>query len=175
MKKILAFALAVVAVLSLAGCMGAGSNATTATDPTNPESIKYEDYDYSIMGICQYLDDLGYMVFDYDASKDEAGKATIKMQADMIGAEEGYKSRYTYDGKQWGVEVYYYADTKSDFYKQAKSGKVTVTEEIEDGSFEITVNNNFGIVIHEPKDGEERQAKIIEAFNNFYPKGAPKA
>ena len=69
MKKILAFALAIVAVLSLAGCMGASApKLASATEPANPEKIKYENYDYSISGLCDYLDDLGYMVFDYDAS-----------------------------------------------------------------------------------------------------------
>ena len=171
MKKILAFALAVIAVLSLAGCMGTGTKAITATDPSDSAKIVYTDYDYSLDGLCNYLDDLGYMVFDYDASKDEAGSATIKMQADMIGAESGYKSSYNYGRDKWVVEVYYYADTKSDMYKQAQSGTFTISDEIDNGSFEITVNNNFAIVVHDIKDGEQRKADIIEAFNNFYPKG----
>lgn len=175
MKKILAFALAIVAVLSLAGCMGASApKLASATEPANPEKIKYENYDYSISGLCDYLDDLGYMVFDYDASKDEAGTSTIKMQADLIGAKEGYKSTYKYNKGEWTVEAYYYEDTKSDFYNQAKEGKVTITEEIENGSFEITVNGNFGLVVHAPKDGDERKAQMIEDFNNFYPGGNPR-
>lgn len=157
MKKILAMILAVVAVLSLGGCMTTGIKTVTATDPTDPDKIVYSDYDYSLEGLCNYLDDLGYMVFDYDASKDEAGSATIKMQADLIGAEKGYKSGYNYDGDSWAVEAYYYSDIYSDMYTQAQSGTITLTEEIEDGSFEITVNHHFALVVHEPKDGEERK------------------
>jgi len=169
MKKILAFALAVVAVLTMAGCMGTGAKPTTATDPAEPDKIVYTDYDNSLEGLCNYLDDLGYMVFDYDASKDEAGEATIKMQADMIGADKGYKSNYYYGRDKWAVEVYYYKDTTSDMYKEAQSGKFVLSEEIDNGSFEITVNGNFAIVVHEAKNGEERKAQIIEAFNAFYP------
>lgn len=171
MKKILAFALAVVSMLSMAGCMGTSTNKATATDPADPEKIVYTDYSYSLQGLCNYLDDLGYMVFDYDASKDEAGTATIKMQADMIGAEEGYKSSYYYGKEKWTVEVYYYADTTSDMYNEAKSGTFNISDEIEDGSFEITVNNNFAIVVQDVKDGEERKEAIINAFNSFYPEG----
>ncbi len=171
MKKILAFVLAIAAVLSLSACMGTAAKPTTATDPADPAKIVYTDYDYSIEGLCKYLNDLGYMVFDYDASEDEAGKATVKMQADMIGAESGYKSSYNYGRDKWVVEAYYYADTTSDMYNEAKSGTFTISDEIDNGSFEITVNNNFAIVVHDVKDGAERKADIIEAFNNFYPKG----
>lgn len=174
MKKILAFVLVIAAVFALGGCMGAGVQNITATDPAEPDKIVYTNYPYSLEGLCNYLDDLGYMVFDYDASKDEAGVATIKMQADMIGAEKGYKSSYTYDGDKWVVEAYYYFDTSSQMYSQAKDGKITLTEEIEDGSFEITVNNHFALVVHEPKDGGERKEAIIEAFQGFYPDGQPR-
>lgn len=171
MKKILAMVLVIAAVLSLGGCMSTGTKVITATDPADPEKIVYTDYDLSLEGLCNYLDDLGYMVYDYDASKDEAGSATIKMQADMIGAEKGYKSSYTYDGGSWVVEAYYYKDTKSDMYKEAKSGTIVLTEEIEDGSFEITVNNQFALVVNAPEDKAERKEAIIEAFKNFYPDG----
>ena len=143
MKKILAFVLAIAAVLTMAGCMGTGSKPTAATDPAEPDKIIYTNYSDNLEGLCNYLDDLGYMVFDYDASKDEAGKATIKMQADMIGAENGYKSSYYYGRDQWAVEVYYYKDTNSDMYKEAQSGTFRISEEIENGSFEITVNGNM--------------------------------
>lgn len=171
MKKILAFVLAIAAVLALAGCATTASQTATATDPSDPAKIVYTDYDCTLEGLCNYLDDLGYMVFDYDASKDEAGTATIKMQADMIGAEKGYKSSYTYDGGKWAVEAYYYKDTTSDMYKEAQTGTILLTEEIEDGSFEITVNNRFALVVNAPDDTAERQEDIVEAFKNFYPEG----
>lgn len=171
MKKILAFALAIASVLSLVGCMGTGNKTITATDPADPAKVVYTNYEYNLDGLCNYLDDLGYMVFDYDASKDEAAGATVKMQAEMIGAESGYKSSYYYGRDKWVVEVYYYSDTTSDMYNEAKSGTFTISDEIEDGSFEITVNNNFAIVVHDVKDGAERKEAIIKAFNNFYPKG----
>lgn len=168
MKKILAMLLAVISVLSLSACMGGGTKVPTATDPSDPASVVYTDYNNNLEGLCDYLEDLGYMVFDYDASKDEAGTATMKMNAELIGAEKGYKSSFKYGNDQWTIEVYYYKDTASDMYKQAQSGTVVLTEEIENGSFEITVNGNYGIVIHAPKNGEEREKAIIEAFNKFY-------
>lgn len=168
MKKILAMLLAVISVLSLSACMGGGTKVPTATDPSDPASVVYTDYNNNLEGLCDYLEDLGYMVFDYDASKDEAGTATMKMNAELIGAEKGYKSSFKYGNDQWTIEVYYYKDTNSDMYKQAQSGTVVLTEEIENGSFEITVNGNYGIVIHAPKNGEEREKAIIEAFNKFY-------
>ena len=173
MKKIFAVILVIAALFSFSGCMGAGTSVVKATDPADPSKIVYKDYDCNLEGLCNYLDDLGYMVFDYDASKDEAGTATIKMQADMIGAEKGYKSGYNYGNDKWTVEAYYYKDTSSDMYKEAQSGKITLTEEIDNGSFEITVNNQFALVVHEPKDGGECKEEIIEAFNNFYPDGTP--
>ncbi len=168
MKKILAFAFAVIAVLSLGGCMGTGAKIITATDPAEADKIVYTDYNDSLEGLCNYLDDLGYMVFDYDASKDEAGAATIKMQADIIGAEKGYKSNYHYSGDAWSVEVYYYKDTNSDMYKEAQSGTIVLSEELKDGSFEITVNGKYALVVNEPKDGVERKEAIIKAFSEFY-------
>lgn len=171
MKKILAFILAIAAVLALGGCMSTGSKTATATDPADSSKIVYSNYDCTLEGLCNYLDDLGYMVFDYDASKDEAGTATIKMQADMIGAEKGYKSTYTYDKGTWAVEVYYYKDTTSDMYKEAQTGTILLTEEIEDGSFEITINNQFALVVNGPDDKAEREDAIVKAFKSFYPEG----
>ncbi|MBQ2825349.1 MAG: hypothetical protein IJF19_03645 [Clostridia bacterium] len=168
MKKILAMLLAVISVLSLSACMGGGTKVPTATDPSDPASVVYTDYNNNLEGLCDYLEDLGYMVFDYDASKDEAGTATMKMSAELIGAEKGYKSTFKHGNDLWTIEVYYYKDTASDMYKQAQSGTVVLTEEIENGSFEITVNGNYGIVIHTPKNGEEREKAIIEAFGKFY-------
>ncbi len=169
MKKILAFVLAIAAVLTMTGCMGTASKPTNATDPAEPDKIVHTNYSDNLEGLCDYLNDLGYMVFDYDASKDEAGKATIKMQADMIGAEKGYKSSYYYGRDQWAVEVYYYKDTNSDMYKEAQTGTFVLTEDIDNGSFEITVSGKYAIVVHQPKNGDERKAKIIEAFKDFYP------
>ena len=171
MKKILAMILVALSVISLTGCFSTGTKTATATDPTNPEKITYKDYSNNLEGLCNYLDDLGYMVFDYDASKDEAGTATIKMQADLIGAEKGYKSTYTYNKGTWVVEAYYYKDTTTDMYKEAQSGTYKITDEIENGSFEITVNGSFALVVNGPDDGDERKADIIEAFKNFYPNG----
>ena len=168
MKKILAMILALVAVFALGGCMSTGSKIITATDPAEGVKISYKDYDNTLEGLCSYLDDLGYMVFDYDASKDEAGKSTIKMQADMIGAEKGYKSSYMYGKENFAVEVYHYKDTNSDMYKEAQTGTILLTEEIEDGSFDITVNGNYALVVNAPEEGAERKADIIKAFEGFY-------
>lgn len=170
MKKIIAMILVLMMLASFAGCATAGTKTVSATDPTNPESISYKDYDNSLSGLCDYLDDLGYMVYDYNASADEAGTSTIKMNAELIGAEEGYKSSYNYDKNNWVVEVYFYKDTNSDEYKEAQTGKFTF-EGVEDGTFDITVNNNYAIVVTAPEDGEEREKAIVEAFNNFYPDG----
>ena len=170
MKKILAMILVLVLAASFAGCATTGTKSVKATDPTNLESISYKDYDNSLLGLCNYLDDLGYMVFDYNASSDEAGEATIKMNAELIGAETGYKSTYKYDNVNWVVEVYYYKDTNSEDYKEAQTGKFTF-DGVEDGTFDITVNNSYAIVVTGPDGGEEREKAIVEAFNNFYPDG----
>ena len=170
MKKIIAIVLVLITVASFAGCATTGTKTVSATDPTNPESISCKDYPNSITGLCDYLDALGYMVYDYNASADEAGASTVKMNAVLIDASEGYKSSYTYDNKNWVVEVYYYSDTQSEGYKEAQTGTFTF-DGVEDGSFEITVKNNYAIVVTGPEDGEEREKAILEAFDNFYPDG----
>lgn len=169
MKKISAIILAIVIMAAFTGCVGTASKTPTATDPENPDNIKWGSYEETLTGLCEYLDDLGYMVFDYDASKDEAGTATIKMNAQLIGAESGYKSTYKYGNESWSVEVYYYADTQSEMYKQAESGTFTLTDKLEDGSFKITVRGNFALVINAPEENTQREEDIIKAFNGFYP------
>lgn len=169
MKKILAAILTIALTVALAGCMSTASKTPTATDPADSAKIRYTDYGNSLEGLCKYLDDLGYMVFDYNTSDDESGSATIKMNAELIGAEKGYKSCYSYNNKSWVVEAYYYDDTESEMYKQAQSGTFTVSREIEDGSFKITVNGSFALVVNAPEDGTQREEEIIKAFMEFYP------
>lgn len=171
MKKIIAMLLVIMSVLALGACGGTpAATYETATEPANPEKISYKDYDYSLEGLCSYLDDLGYFVYDYNASADEAGKSTRKMEAELIGAEKGYQSTYTFDKEKWIVEVYYYSESTSDEYKEALTGTYTY-DNVEDGSFEITVNNEFAIVVIAPDGKGEHKDAIIKAFKDFYPNG----
>lgn len=169
MKKIIAILLVIMSVLALGACGGTpAATHPSATEPTNPEKITYKTYERTIEGLCNYLDDLGYFVYDYNASADEAGKSTRKMNAELIGAEKGYQSTYMVEKNKWIVEVYYYSDATSDEYKEALTGTFTY-DNVEKGSFEITVNNEFAIVVIAPNGQGERKDAIIKAFKNFYP------
>ena len=174
MKKVIAIVLALIFVLALGACTGVTDTTPVATNPAEDAKVSCQEFPNTLAGLMDYMEAKGYLVYDYDASKDEAGVGTIKMDAELIGADEGYKCTYKYDGKLYSVEVYSYSDFNSEFYKQAKAeGKITVTKEIENGTFDVTLSDNgkYALVVHAPNEEEatkERVEVIKKDFKAFY-------
>ena len=173
MKKIIAFLLSVLLVLSLAGCGGkVEAGPTQVEDPENRDSVKYTDYEDTLEGLCEYMADLGYAYdFKEDATGDEA-KDPISMRAQMIGAERGYKFTYGYDGKTGVLELYFYTNTDNQWYEQIKEeGKLTVAEGLDGGTVEAVLSDNGKYVMIHSYEGknEERMEAIKDAFKGFYP------
>ncbi|MBQ8001736.1 MAG: hypothetical protein IJ298_11195 [Ruminococcus sp.] len=172
MKKIFAMLLVVVLVLSLTACMNTSNTPKIqkVTDPTSVEGIEYKDYEDSLEGLCAYFADMGYAYDMPEATGDEMTDPVV-MRADMIGADKGYKFTYTYAGETVVLELYSYTDTDSDFYKQAKSeGKITVTEELDEGTVDVVLSDNgkYLMIYNDPAEDAEREAAITEAFKGFY-------
>lgn len=172
MKKFLAFILVAVLAVSLCAC---ASTATTTkiqdvTDPTSTEGIEYTNYEDSLEGLCEYFADLGYAYAFPESTEDEMTDPVV-MSADMIGADKGYKFTYNYGGETTVLELYSYSDTDSDFYKQAKSeGKITVTEELDEGTVDVILSDNgkYLMIYNDPAENAERETAITEAFKGFY-------
>ncbi len=172
MKKIVALMLALMLMISLCACM---PNANTpkiqnVTDPTSVEGIEYKDYENSLDGLCAYFADMGYVYAMPETTSDEMTDPVV-MRADMIGADRGYKFTYTYGGETVVLELYSYTDTESAFYKQAKSeGKITVTEELDEGTVDVVLSTNgkYLMIYNDPAEDAEREAAITEAFKGFY-------
>ncbi|MBQ9742534.1 MAG: hypothetical protein IJV88_02520 [Ruminococcus sp.] len=168
MKKIFAFTLAVLLAFSLCGCM---RNPNTAkipqvTDPAEDTKIEAKDYEDTLDGLCAYFADLGYA---FPTSGDEI--EAVVMDADIIGADAGYKFTYTYGGDQVTLELYSYSDTDNQFYKQAKSeGKITVAEDLEQGTVDVTLSDNgkYLMIYNAEEENEERENAIKEAFVGFH-------
>ncbi len=172
MKKIVALVLALMLLVSLCACM---PNANTpkiqeVTDPATTDEIKVENYEDSLEGLCKYFADMGYVYAMPEATGDEMTDPVV-MRAEMIGADKGYKFTYTYGGEIVVLELYSYTDIDSDFYKQAKNeGKITVTEELEEGTVDVVLSSNgkYLMIYNDPAENAEREAAIVDAFKGFY-------
>lgn len=174
MKKILAMLLVVIAVFSLTGCMASNApKVQKVTEPTSPEKISYKSYDDSLEGLCEYMAALGYAYEIPTATGDEKVTDPVKMNADIIGADAGYKFNYKSGGNTVTVEYYSYSDFTGDDYKQAKEdGKITI--ELDDSMENVVVdatlstNGKYLMITHFGKDNEEYEKAMVEAFKGFY-------
>ncbi len=172
MKKIVVLVLALMLAVSLCACMPNANTPKiqTVTDPATTDEIKVENYEDSLEGLCAYFADMGYVYAMPETTGDEM-KDPVVMRAEMIGADKGYKFTYTYGDEIVVLELYSYTDTDSDFYKQAKNeGKITVTEELEEGTVDVVLSENgkYLMIYNDPAENAEREAAITEAFNGFY-------
>lgn len=172
MKKILCFALIIVLALSLGACMprNSGPKVQKVTDPTNAEDIVAANYEDSLRGACDYMTDLGYIYALPESTGDEM-KDPLAMNAGLIGADEGYKFTCDYDGSTINVEIYSFSKTDGKYYQQGKKeGKVTLSNEIESGTFEVTFSGNgkYMMVYDDSADRAERKNAAVKAFEAFY-------
>ncbi len=172
MKKILCFALIIVLALSLGACMprSSGTKVQKVTDPTNAEEIVFTNYEDSLRGVCEYMADLGY-VYDLPESTGDEMKDPLAMNAELIGADEGYKFTCDYEDSTINVEIYSFSKTDGKFYQQGKEeGKIVLSAEIDNGAFEVTFSGNgkYMMVYDDSADRTERKDAAVKAFEAFY-------
>lgn len=171
-RKLAALLLAVLLCLSLAAC--AVQQTTTATLETSsttedgePETADKNpaDYEADIQGMCAYFED----------SKLTAGEK-VQMSYDVIGAVNGYKYTYTYNGSNVQVELYEFPTEDIPETAQAVIDAVRDT-----GSFEIldstvpatlSEDGRFMIIYTDAKAGSEDANKthkehVLACFASF--------
>ena len=177
MKKILAFAIAVLLVLSLGACTFGGTNTTeqkevkeiTKAVSTPDEAIDAKKYADDLDGLCKYMTDKN-CVYKFEKSTDDEIIDPIVMDADLIGAEQGYKFVYNYEGSEVVLELYSYKNFDNQWYKQAKSeGKITISEDVENGTFDVIVSKNgkYLMIYTDAANRKDRRDAVIDIFNSF--------
>lgn len=176
MKKILAFALAIVMVLALGACSFGGTQTEekkvkeiTNAVSTPDEAIDTKKYADNLDGLCAYMADKN-CVYDFEKSTADEVIDPIVMDADLIGADAGYKFIYKYEGSEVVLELYSYSKFDTKWYKQVKEdGKITVSEDVENGTFDaiLSKNGKYLMVYTDAANRTERRDAVIKIFNSF--------
>lgn len=176
MKKILAFAMVVLMVLTLGACASSSSSSQTKVESitdaisTPDETAGTKEYSDDLRGLCDYMADANCVYALPESTEDEKMTDPVAMEANLIGADEGYKFTYTYEGGTVVVELYSYSDFDSEWYKQAKNeGKITISTEIDNGTFDAVLSDSgkYLMIYSDSKDRTDREAEIIKVFKSF--------
>ena len=173
-KKWLAVALVIALCLSMTGCMTRSSQVTgTATLETSEVTLDGEEtaakdpsaFEDGIQGLCAYMEDCEVT----------AGER-IQMEYGVIGAINGYKYTYTYEGSQVQLEVYEFPT--EDIPELAQ----TVIDSVKaNGSFElldnvipaqISENGRYMLIYTDEKTKKEEanqahKEHVVECFETF--------
>lgn len=175
MKKWIAMMAAGVMAFSLAGC-GAGDvggseymaskdassqQASSSAEASSKPEVVYDD---SMQGLQKYLADRGIVSGD-----------AVKMEASLIGAKEGVRYMYGYEGKEnVSVELYEYDSANLDETAQKvlssvkESGKFTIMEREVPGV--LSADEKYMMIYIDTQDGEAHTKRTEEAktiFLNF--------
>lgn len=148
MKKLLALSIALFLVLFATGC-SEGENSASSSDSVNSTPQQTSNVSAPID---QAEESDGFEQIKAAFDKAEYSYETTQMAAELVGAEKGEK--YTFDfGK---VELYLFSDGA----EPLTSGEV-ILEGF--GSFPISVNGNYGVII----DVTENESEITAIFNEL--------
>lgn len=174
MKRILCFTLVVIMALSLCACGRRTTDntpeyKTVSGEVSSPdEVVSSKDYADTLEGLCKYLKDKNCIYELPETSGDEKITDPVVMIASEIGADKGYKFTYKYDGREVVTEVYSYTDTDNMWYQQAvNDGEITLSDDIVNGTFDVTVNGKYVMVYNDSEAGAERKAQVIDVFKSF--------
>lgn len=164
-KKVLALALSLLGILSLASC-GAGDvgregyvsseQASQSSEPVNykPASEYRQDFD----GMLECMNDRGYI----------QGSPTL-MAADIIGAKRGYRYKYTFEKSDINIEFYEY-DT-ANLNDKAKSiiDQISIDKHfnIQDNTIDAVLSNNHTclMIYNYSKDDEANLNRAYDVEN----------
>ena len=170
-KKLLAVIMVVVLCLSMTAC---ATNKTTgvaklevsaAAEGEETAAPNAAEYDKDIQGLCAYMEDC----------KVTAGER-IQMEYGVIGAVNGYKYTYTYEGSQVQLEVYEFAAENV-----SENAQEVIDAVKRDGSFTLldntipamlSANDRFMLIYTDEKAKKEEANKahkehVVECFNTF--------
>ena len=166
MKKLLVVSIAVISVMSFAGC---GMKPASVPSENKVKVSAFKNTSGGIGAICKKLKDNQYVSDD-----------CVKMMAGLIGAESGYRfDNVKVNGSVFSVEIYEFKNTDSD---EAKSVIDSVTK---DGAFEmfgrnvpycyLSDNGKYLLVYPDAKsvsekgddiENAERLKKVLEVVNS---------
>lgn len=172
MKKWIAMMAAGVMAFSLAGC-GAGDvggseymaskdassqQASSSAETSSQPEVVYDD---SMQGLQKYL-----------ADRDILSGDAVKMEASLIGAKEGVRYMYSYEGKEnVSVELYEFDaanlnETAQKVLTSVKeSGKFTIMEREVPGV--LSADERFLMIYADTQTGDQHTTRTDEAKNTF--------
>jgi hypothetical protein len=171
MKKLLALALIVTMMLTLTGCFGLGSTASTepTVDPEQAPDISTYTKDFA--GLQQYLIDRAILPYaDLSAATPDSSDSSAKRTAvyyDMLGADNGV--RYLISGTVF-VELYDFSNAKNDTAKSVLAdikddGVFYAIENYDKLNGAISASGKF-VVVYNPKNQYD-YAKITDELANW--------
>lgn len=168
LKNLFAAVLLAAFCLSLASCAPGAAQAPelTVSDASQEEPPAPKDpanYDRDVQGLCSYLEDCGVAVGD-----------RVQMSFDVIGAKNGYKYNYRYNGSTVQLEVYEFdtANLPEAGVKTLEtlrvSGKFDVVGTLVDGT--LSFDERFLLVYTDAKNDEVNAAHrdhVTACFDRF--------
>lgn len=197
MKKLLSAVLTFcLAGAVLAGCGYSDAlNSSSTAEQTKPEvsenstepTINTNDYENNLEGLSNYFLNSGYIVEHVGDKLNDA--AVMKMDAELIGAEEGVKYTTKYNGKDVIIELYSYDtenlnDTAKEIIKSVKEKGTfeilpnqqgeylpAVTAYLSDNGKFLMIYSDKSIDYNNPDtttDNYKHQQKVIEDFKAFH-------
>ena len=176
-KKLLALILVTAMCVSMTGCMSNARGAAAAQSavlevsaaPVEGEETVLEknpeEYSDDIQGLCKFMEE----------NKVTAGER-IQMEYGVIGAMNGYKYTYTYDGSAVQLEVYEFAaeGLSETAQKVVDSVKANGTFELLDNVIpaQLSADGRFMLIYTDEKSAKREnniahKAHVVECFEAF--------
>ena len=175
-KKLFALVLVVALCVSMTGCMSGAKNnqvqtavlEVSAAPTEGEETVAEKDpakYSDDIQGLCKFMEE----------NKVTAGER-IQMEYGVIGAMNGYKYSYMYDGSAVQLEVYEFA-----VEGLSETAKTVIESVKKDGQFELLDNTipaqlsadgRFMLIYTDDKAAKKdnniaHKAHVVECFEAF--------
>ena len=177
-KKILALAGSALLCLSLSACATTGeqlptlalpetqtsSGVESGTETAAPDPVPQDDYEDNLDGLCQYME------ANYIVTGDP-----VEMAYETIGASDGFRYRFKYNGVTLQVEFYEF-----DLNNLNEKGQACLDSVKETGKFTmldnqvpatLSDNGKYLMIYTDANDSEENKAqqeRAQELFTGFY-------
>ena len=185
MKKLALITAVIIAVSAcFVGCAAndplSNKDAYTATQATQeateathdePKSVNPSDYENNVDGLCKYLKALDYLQGE-----------PVKMAADLIGAEKGYRYVFTYEKGNINAELYEYntnnlndkakatiESVKKNGYFQIQGFDKVEAYMSDNGKYLIIYSDSNLIDNNSPNENnKQRELDFLKAAEEFY-------